>query len=154
MTELRKDNNDGKILANSTKVNETAVSRRQCWNCGSPDHEKWNCDVPSHECKKCGKSGHLERFCRNQRPRGERPEFKREDAKPAAKKPMARPGENGKRKFYQKSGKSNSRTRALKKIIAHLIDLEDDDQDDDADLTPIPEDDNFADGGNDVDEDD
>jgi len=153
MSELRKDNNEGKIQANTVRANEAITSRRQCWNCGSVEHEKWVCDQPLHQCKKCGKSGHLEKFCRSQRPRGDAT-ANRDERKPAAKKPAGNPREYQKKSTNQKYGKTSSRTRALKKIIAHLVDLDSDDDDyreDDQEMTSIPEEDNFIEECDDLD---
>jgi hypothetical protein len=138
MSELRKDNNEGKIAAHATKTNEQVGPRKQCWNCGSFSHQKWGCDKPMRTCARCGKSGHMERFCLSY--------VKREEEGGRKQTEVAQASKNDKPRFkgYSKRGttgsagvpkgnKSKARTRLLKKVLANLINAEDDDNEEEED---------------------
>ena len=76
MSELRKDNNEGKIQANAVKAEEkfrddkrggtrdfSDRPPRLCRNCGITGHLGRDCRRLPHACEKCGKEGHMERYC-------------------------------------------------------------------------------------------
>lgn len=132
MSELRKDNNEGKITANVAKEQrrDGSEKRMQCWNCGSYDHRRSNCDKPLARCGKCRKEGHLEKFCRYERSfgnsnDGQEPE-KRKNVKTEIKAKK-----NSSFAMKKKGNKMNSKTRLISKVLAHLINADDNDEEED-----------------------
>jgi len=53
MKQLRKDKNDGKVLANVAKQMEKQSGSGR-WNCRLSLHIKVNCRAPSSKCDNCG----------------------------------------------------------------------------------------------------
>ena len=136
MMELRKDNNEGKILAHGVTADDTRP-RRQCWNCGSYEHQKWKCDKPPKTCTRCGGSGHMEKFCRVS-PTGDMKDMKmasrpvnqveRAGDSERGGRGRGRGGGGGRGSKPMKSNRANSRARLMKKVLAHLITAEEDDE--------------------------
>jgi hypothetical protein len=145
MAQLMKDNNDGKIAAHAVKVNGKPYAKRECWNCGSTQHQKATCDKPAHHCENCGGYGHLEKHCLKKDTSKERTE----EAAPAMKKVTGKPKGTASdpKKGMGKFTKSSARTRALKKVFAHLVRMEDEDEDEivEEDVDMVPDDDYPAD---------
>lgn len=143
MSNLKKDNNEGKIAAHAIKTEggkrgaESGKPPRQCWNCGSFEHERWGCDKPMRTCGKCGQSGHMEKFCRWQPKKGEEGDKK---AAEAANKKSDNPKKKGFAKGNgSKGNKVKARTRLLKKVLANIITADDDDEDNDSEEFDYPD---------------
>jgi hypothetical protein len=132
MAELRKDNNEGKIVAHVAKERVPGrVYPLRCWNCGSTDHRKMTCDKPPTKCGKCNQLGHLDRFCRfgGQYGNVRQEDKSNKDTKITSKQPANQQrGRFGKKKM---SNKANSKARILQTVLAHLISADDDDEEED-----------------------
>ena len=156
MQELRKDNNDGKIMANVAKSSEEAIAAaktntRVCWNCGSSSHMGFECKQPRHKCTRCGRRGHLEKFCRGEATTSEKRDESRDSKRYERREPQERRREPTKRgdrdvrgerdtrsdrdergdksirsRGPSKSAKMGSRTRVLRKVLASLITADED----------------------------
>ena len=121
MSELRGEKVDT-IAANSAKAGGGQGSR-MCWNCLSSEHVARECDKPKHRCGNCGGWGHQERFCREGRRRGDEDRSEEPRRGTAAEKGTERRGVTGKDAVKKRSAKG----RFMKKFLAQVATLADDD---------------------------
>jgi hypothetical protein len=148
MKELKKDNNEGKVKAYGTRIENGDT--RCCWNCRSKEHMRYDCKKPAHKCRACGKYGHMEEFCRSKendmyekprgssererdnekRERGERGE-RREQGERKEKEKIMREKNSNEKGRKKMGNKASSKKRLLGKVLAQIAALESEDENSD-----------------------